>query len=138
MRFVTRDYVMLCTKMRMLSGGRPSSASTVSMILADSALEEARPALEVGTVLVGVGNDALARRADAVDEGQGRRVREVQQRRGRLMREAAAVYLLWRMVISSKSATPNRLRCQRRSKIRPRGGVKVGHLWRTHETVGRA
>ncbi len=22
--------------------------------------------------------------------------------------------------------------CQRRSKIRPRGGVKVGHLWRAH------
>jgi len=30
------------------------------------------------------------------------------------------------------------LKCQRRSKIRPRGGVKVGHLWRTHETAGRA
>jgi hypothetical protein len=29
-------------------------------------------------------------------------------------------------------------KCQRRSKIRPRGGVKVGHLWRAHETAGRA
>jgi hypothetical protein len=28
--------------------------------------------------------------------------------------------------------------CQRRSKNRPRGGVKVGHLWRPHETAGRA
>ncbi len=26
--------------------------------------------------------------------------------------------------------------CQRRSKIRPRGGAKVGHLWRAHETAG--
>ncbi len=29
-------------------------------------------------------------------------------------------------------------RCQRRSKIRPMGGVKVGHLRRTHESAGRA
>ena len=29
-------------------------------------------------------------------------------------------------------------RCQRRSKNRPWGGVKVGHLWCTHETAGRA
>ncbi len=28
--------------------------------------------------------------------------------------------------------------CQRRSKILPRGGAKVGHLWRAHETAGRA
>ncbi|MBP2448680.1 NAD(P)-dependent dehydrogenase (short-subunit alcohol dehydrogenase family) [Rhizobium leguminosarum] len=28
--------------------------------------------------------------------------------------------------------------CQRRSKIRPMGGAKPGHLWRTHETSGRA
>ncbi|WP_280950803.1 EAL domain-containing protein [Pararhizobium antarcticum] len=28
--------------------------------------------------------------------------------------------------------------CQRRSKIRPGGGAKPGHLWRTHETSGRA
>jgi prephenate dehydrogenase len=28
--------------------------------------------------------------------------------------------------------------CQRRSKIRPGGGAKLGHLWRTHETSGRA
>lgn len=28
--------------------------------------------------------------------------------------------------------------CQRRSKIRPMGGVKVGHLRRRHETAGRA
>jgi hypothetical protein len=28
--------------------------------------------------------------------------------------------------------------CQRRSKTRPRAGVIVGHLWRTHETAGRA
>ena len=28
--------------------------------------------------------------------------------------------------------------CQRRSKTRPRGGVKVGHVWRAHETAGRA
>lgn len=30
------------------------------------------------------------------------------------------------------------LLCQRRSKIRPGGGAKPGHLWRTHETPGRA
>ncbi|MEB2848342.1 hypothetical protein [Endobacterium cereale] len=28
--------------------------------------------------------------------------------------------------------------CQRRSKLRPGGGVKPGHFWRTHETSGRA
>lgn len=28
--------------------------------------------------------------------------------------------------------------CQRRSKIRPCGGVKVDHLWRAHEASGRA
>lgn len=28
--------------------------------------------------------------------------------------------------------------CQRRSKIRPLGGAKVGHLWHTHESPGRA
>jgi len=28
--------------------------------------------------------------------------------------------------------------CQRRRKIRPMGGVKVGHLRRTHESAGRA
>ena len=28
--------------------------------------------------------------------------------------------------------------CQRRSKIRPCGGVKVDHLWRAHEAFGRA
>jgi len=31
-----------------------------------------------------------------------------------------------------------RLKCQRRSKISPMGGVKVVHLRRTHETAGRA
>ena len=30
------------------------------------------------------------------------------------------------------------LMCQRRSKIRPCGGVKVDHLWRAHEAFGRA
>lgn len=30
------------------------------------------------------------------------------------------------------------LACQGRSKNRPCGGVKVGHLWRVHETAGRA
>ncbi|MHA6730683.1 SDR family NAD(P)-dependent oxidoreductase [Devosia sp. A369] len=28
--------------------------------------------------------------------------------------------------------------CQRRSKIRPLGGARPGHLWRAHETAGRA
>jgi cardiolipin synthase len=32
----------------------------------------------------------------------------------------------------------NALECQRRSKIRPMGGAKPGHLWRTHESAGRA
>lgn len=30
------------------------------------------------------------------------------------------------------------LGCQRRTKLRPKGGAKSGHLWRTHETSGRA
>ncbi|MHA6731474.1 antiviral reverse transcriptase Drt3b [Devosia sp. A369] len=33
---------------------------------------------------------------------------------------------------------PTMERCQRRSKIRPLGGARPGHLWRAHETAGRA
>ncbi|MHA6731927.1 hypothetical protein [Devosia sp. A369] len=32
----------------------------------------------------------------------------------------------------------NEVICQRRSKIRPLGGARPGHLWRAHETAGRA
>src|SRR3546814_19680668 len=43
--------VMPCTKSYMLSGGRPSSLSTVATLLADSALE--RPRLDLASVASG-------------------------------------------------------------------------------------
>ena len=79
---------MPCTKSKTLSGVRPSSASTVSMIFAVSVLREAALAQEFAAVLVGAGDDLLPRRLDAVDEGHGRGIGETGQRRGRFMGEA--------------------------------------------------
>jgi len=40
--------------------------------------------------------------------------------------------------VQARRRFEGRTDCQRRSKIRPRGGVKVGQLWCAHETSGRA
>ncbi|MEC5383735.1 Tn3 family transposase, partial [Aurantimonas sp. C2-6-R+9] len=37
-----------------------------------------------------------------------------------------------------KLADSDEAACQRRSKIRPLGGAKPGHLWHAHETAGWA
>ena len=80
--------VMPWTKSKTLSGVRPSSASTVSMIFAVSDLREAALAQELGAVLVGAGDDLRTRRLDAVDERRGAGIGESRQRRHRLVREA--------------------------------------------------
>ena len=72
-------------------------------------LAETTLAQEFGALIIGAGNDLFARGPDAVDEGHGRGIGEACQRRRRFVGKTAA-YFEWRMVISSKSSTPQRLR----------------------------
>src|SRR6516162_11783226 len=71
-------------------------------------LAEATLAQKVGALLVGSSDDPLARRPNSVDEAHRRGIGKAIQRRCGLMGEAA--YLEWRIVISSKSSTPQRFR----------------------------
>ena len=101
---------MPCTKSKTLSGLRPSSASTVSMIFAVSAFEKPRlrrNSLRSSSVRATIfSRAALMPLTKGIGEELAKRVSAGAASCAK--REAA--YFEWRMVISSKSSTPQRLR----------------------------
>ena len=102
--------VMPCTKSKMLSGGRPSSTSTASMILAVSPFEKPRrrrKSLRSSSVRATMRSRATLM---PLMKGMGDELAKFSSAGAASWAKREAAYLLWRMLISSKSSTPHRFR----------------------------
>src|SRR5579871_6790967 len=102
--------VMPCTKSKMLSGGRPSSVSTASMILPVSALENPRRrrnSVRSSSLCATIRSRAALM---PLTKGMGEELAKFNSAGAASWANLFAAYLEWRMMISSKSSTPHRLR----------------------------
>src|SRR5450631_4065823 len=123
---------MPCTKSNRLSGGRPSSCNTVSMIFAVSDLENPRlrknPSRSSSVRATIRSRAALIPAMNGAGEESAKRVRAGVAS----WAKRCAANLEWRMVISSKFSTPQRLRFTQTAGL---NGVGVVHQKQEHVAV---